>query len=245
MPEVWRGAFYWYCCVCGERRRGCIVFDVYTGFPACTEGDGIRYLTVPILRHGLVFLCCCGSSERRRGCDEDTMLTLDVGISNISDGFPDFASGGSIRFCPFLVFIVAGGRFGRYGYRLEEKPGWVLDPALFGGSVPLWGSSSSGVLGALVLETSDSSVSDDVMADGHLFQPGRSAVTKQVGVYVLHKTTTKNFVSSPERRSASSSVLWPPVAKQTGRSLQGLSYNFVSFQGCSCKIWAVITKNFM
>ena len=37
------------------------------------------------------------------------------------------------------------------------------------------------MLGALVLEASDSSVSDNVMADDHLFQPGRSAVTKQVG----------------------------------------------------------------
>ena len=133
MPEVWRGSFYWCCCVFGERRRGCVVvgsclfgassFDVYACFPACTEGDRIRYSTVPALRHGLVFLWCCGSSERRRGCDEDAMSTLDVGLSNISGGFPDFAGGGSIRFCPFLVFVVAGGRFGRYGYQLEEKPG--------------------------------------------------------------------------------------------------------------------------
>ena len=114
--------------------------NVYAGFHACTEGDGIRYLTAPALRHGLVFLCCCGSVERRRGCDEDAMSTLDVGLSNISDGFPDFASGGSIRFCPFLVFVVAGGRFRRYGYQLEEKPSWVLDPT-FGGSVTLLGSS--------------------------------------------------------------------------------------------------------
>jgi len=115
-------------------------YDVYTGFPNCTKGDGIRYLTVPALRHGLFFLCCCGSSERRRGCDEDAMSTLDVGLSNISGGFPDFACSGSIRFCPFLVFVVAGGRFRRYGYQLEEKPGWVLDPT-FGGSVTLLGSS--------------------------------------------------------------------------------------------------------
>ena len=87
------------------------------------EGDGIRHLTVPVLRHGLVFLWCCGSSERRRGCDEDAMSTLDVGLSNISGGFPDFACSGSIRFCPFLVFVVAGGRYERYGYQLKEKPG--------------------------------------------------------------------------------------------------------------------------
>jgi hypothetical protein len=31
------------------------------------------------------------------------------------------------------------------------------------------------------------------MADDHLFQPGRSTVTKQVGVDVLHKTATKKL----------------------------------------------------
>ena len=132
MSEVWRGSFFRCYCVFGERRHGCVEvglclfgassFDVYACFPACTEGDHIRYSTVPALRHGLVFLCCCGSSERQRGCDEDAMSTLDVGLSNISGGFPDFTSSGSIRFYPFLLFIVASGRFGRYGYQLEEKP---------------------------------------------------------------------------------------------------------------------------
>jgi hypothetical protein len=50
-------------------------------------------------------------------------------------------------------------------------------------SVSLRVSSTSGELGALLLEASDFSVSNDVMANGHLFQPGRSAVTMQ--------TTTK------------------------------------------------------
>jgi hypothetical protein len=79
-------------------------------------------------------------------------------------------------------------------------------------------------------------VSDDVMANGHPFQPGRSVVTKQVGIDMLHKTATKNCVSSPERRSALSSMLWPPVARQTGRCLQGPDCNFFFFHGCSCKI---------
>jgi hypothetical protein len=34
-------------------------------------------------------------------------------------------------------------------------------------------------------------MSDDVMANGHLFQPGRSVATKQVRIDVLHKTATK------------------------------------------------------
>jgi hypothetical protein len=114
----------------------------------------------------------------------------------------------------------------------------------FGGSAPLRSSSSSSEPGALVLVASDSSVFDDTMADGHLFQPGRSAVIKQVGVDVLHKTATKNYVSSPERRSFSSSVLWPPAVRQTRRSLQGPSCNFLFFQRCSCNIWVVTTKTF-
>jgi hypothetical protein len=118
-------------------------------------------------------------------------------------------------------------------------------PHLFGGLVSLRVSSASGELGAPLLEASDCSVSNDVMANDHLFQPGRSAVTMQVGIDVLHKTATKNSVSSPERRSASSSVLWPPMARQTGRSSQGPDCNFLFFHGCSCKIWTVITKIFM
>jgi hypothetical protein len=81
--------------------------------------------------------------------------------------------------------------FGGFSFQLDEKSGWFLVPTFFGGSAPLWGSSSSGVLGALVLMVSDSSVSDDVMADDHLFQPGHLAVIKQVGIDVLHKTATK------------------------------------------------------
>ncbi|OQU83827.1 hypothetical protein SORBI_3005G184000 [Sorghum bicolor] len=133
-----------------------------------------------------------------------------------------------------------------FDYQLDEKPGWVLVPTFFGGAAPLRGSSSSfGELRALVLVASDSSVSDDVMVDGHLFQPGRSAVTKHVGINVLHKTATKNCDSSPERRLASSNVLWPPAARQTRSCLQELSCNFLFFQGCSCKIWAITTKTFM
>jgi hypothetical protein len=134
---------------------------------------------------------------------------------------------------------------GGFGYRLVENLGSDLLPTFLGGSVPLWGSSLSGELGALVFVASDSLVSDDVMANGHLFQPGRSVVTKQVRIDVLHKMATKNCVSSLERRSASSSMLWPLVARQTGRSLQGPDCNFIFFHGCSCKIWAVITEIFM
>jgi len=55
------------------------------------------------------------------------------------------------------------------------------------------------VLGVLILEASDSSVSDDVMADSQLFQPGCSAVTKQVGVDMLHKTATKKTLFLRQR----------------------------------------------
>jgi hypothetical protein len=58
---------------------------------------------------------------------------------------------------------------GGFGYQLVEKPGWDLLPTFLGGSVPLRGSSSSGELGVLVFVASDFLVSDDVMANGHLF----------------------------------------------------------------------------
>ena len=47
-------------------------------------------------------------------------------------------SGGNRRFRPFLVYIVAGGRFGRYDYQLTEKPGWDVVLTFNGGSIPLW-----------------------------------------------------------------------------------------------------------
>jgi hypothetical protein len=88
-------------------------------------------------------------------------------------------------------------------------------------------------------------MSSEEMADGHRFQPGRSASKELVGVGELHKTTTKINGSSPERRSASSSALRPPAVRDTGRNLEGLCCNFHLFQGCSCKSWAVITKKVM
>lgn len=82
------------------------------------------------------------------------------------------------------------------------------------------GSSSSGELGTLVLVASDSSVSNVVV------QPDRSALKKQVKFNLLHKIATKNYVASPERWSASGSVIRSPVARKT-ESLQGLSHNFL------------------
>ncbi|CAN6215191.1 unnamed protein product [Urochloa humidicola] len=126
----------------------------------------------------------------------------------------------------------------RFVYQLTEMLGLVLATTFFGGSFTPRGSSSSVELGTLVPVAPDSSVSDDA------FQPGRSSSTKQVGLDMLHKTAIKICVASPERRSASSRVLRPPVARKTG-SLQGLSCNFLFFQGCSCKCWVVTTKNFI
>ena len=74
----------------------------------------------------------------------------------------------------------------------------------FGSHLLWWFSSPSGFVvvrcaGALVLEASGSSVSDDMMADGHPFQLCRSAVTKQVGVDMLHKTATKKTLFLRQR----------------------------------------------
>jgi hypothetical protein len=133
---------------------------------------------------------------------------------------------------------------GVFSSQLDEKPGWFWFTTFFGGSATLRGSSSSGVLGFLLLVVSVSSVSGDAMADGHLFQPGRSAVLKHV-FDVLHKTASRNCVPSPERRTTSGSQLWPLAARPTGSSLQVPSCNLFLFQRCACKIWAVTTKTFI
>jgi hypothetical protein len=130
-------------------------------------------------------------------------------------------------------------------YQHEVKSGWSSVPTCFGGLVPLQGASSSGNSETLaVFEASDFSSSGDVMADGHFLQPGRSASTRHIGCDVLLKTASKNYVPSPERRSASSCVLRPAAARNSGRSLQRLECNSFSFQGCLCKLWAVITKTY-
>ena len=87
-------------------------------------------------------------------------------------------------------------------------------------------------------------MSGDVMVNGHLLQPGRSVSTKHVRSDVLLKTANKNCVASPGRKSASICVLRLQAARKTGRSLQGLEYNFFFFQGCLCKERVVITKNY-
>jgi len=82
------------------------------------------------------------------------------------------------------------------------------------------------------------------MVNGHLLQPSRSTLTKHVGSDVLLKTATKKCVSSPGRKLASSCVLRLQAARKTGRSLQGLEYDFFFFRGCLCKERVVITKNY-
>jgi hypothetical protein len=158
----------------------------------------------------------------------------------------EFSGSGALdlvgSFCPSFVFV-SGVELGRLVYQHEVRLGWCLVPTYFGGSVPLQGALSSGDLRFLaVLETSESSFSGDVMVNGHLLQPGRSASTKHVGSDVLLKTAINNYVSSPGRKSASSCVLRLQVARKTGRSLQGLEYNFFFFRECLCKERVVIIK---
>jgi hypothetical protein len=92
-------------------------------------------------------------------------------LSNISGGFPDIASGGDNRFCPFLISVIASRRFERYGYQLDEKPGWILVPTFSGGSIPLWVVPSSGEL-LVDLEVPDLWSSGEVMATCQVFRRG-------------------------------------------------------------------------
>ena len=168
-----------------------------------------------------------GEDRRRIG-----LLQVDLGVGIF----------GGASFGPSARSVPPGGvglrlPVGRFAYQLTEKPGWIES------HLPWWfcfpsGSSSSGGLGALIPVASDPSVSDDA------FLPGRSSFTKQVGFDVLHKTATKIYVASPERRSASASVFRPPVARKTGR-LQGPRCNCFSVQRCSCIFWVVTTKIFI
>ena len=128
-------------------------------------------------------------------------------------------------FCPSLVVI----DLERFAYQPEMKSGWLLVTTCLGGSVSLRGSSSSGGLKLLqVLGASGSPRPDDLMAASHL-QPDRSTTTKHVVFDMLLKTATTNFLSSPGRRPASGCGCQSPVARQTGRWLQGLGCNFYFF----------------
>jgi hypothetical protein len=143
-------------------------------------------------------------------------------------GFPDLVG----CFCPSLVVV----DLERYAYQCEMKSGWLVTTC-FGGSVPLRVSSSSGELERLAfLRASGSSKPDDVMAVGHFLWPDRSTTTKYVEFDTLLKTVITNFVSSPGRRPASSRGVWLPVARKTGRWLQGLDCNFYFFRGCLCNM---------
>ena len=124
----------------------------------------------------------------------------------------------------------------RFVYQHEVESGWLSTPACLGGSVLLRGSSSSGEMEPpAVLETSEFLLPGDAMVNGHLFQPGRSASTKHVGFDVLLKTASKNYVPSPERKSASSCGVRLLAARMTGRSLQGLDFISIFLSGCLCK----------
>lgn len=182
----------------------------------------------------------------------DNVKSVNYNMAIVRRSRGDLTSGLGFRLLVLLSLLCfSGGCVGdsvtsgdgavRFAYQLVEMPGWILAPTLFGGSAPLRGSSSSDVPGDLNLEASDLLEFDDGMVDDHRFQPGRSASTKQVNIGVLYKTASKISVSSSKRRSASSNELWPPALRNTGRCLQGPDCNFLLSQGCSCKLWAVIT----
>ena len=117
-------------------------------------------------------------------------------------------------------------------YQHKVKSGWSSVFIYFGDSVPLQGDLSSDELSFLsVFEASDFLFLGDAMVNDHPLRPGRSAFIVHVGSDMLFKTATQNYVSSPGRRSASSSKLRPAAAKKTGRSLQGLECIFFSFEG--------------
>jgi hypothetical protein len=105
----------------------------------------------------------------------------------------------------------------------------------------------SGEVGLLVDEAPDSLFSSDVVAAGHLAQPGRSTITKHVGVSdVLYLVALKtSYVPSSGRWSASRLLFRRSATRTTGRILQRLGCNFPLFRGCLCKIWDVNYRKYM
>lgn len=142
-----------------------------------------------------------------------------------------------LSFCPSLVSVgagtddgISGGNLGRYIYQLVEL-GWFLVPTSSCGLLPLLGVSSFVEPGLLVDEAPNSLFSGDVVAAGHLAQPGRSTITKHIGVSdVLHLVALKTSdVPSSRRWSASRLLLRLLAARTTGRILQRLGCNFPLF----------------
>jgi hypothetical protein len=73
-------------------------------------------------------------------------------------------------------------------------------------------------LGTLILETSDSSLSNEEMVDGHRFQSGHSTFTELVAGE-MHMTAIRNYGSSPEHwRDAhdSNKKLWFFAGEEVG-----------------------------
>ena len=139
---------------------------------------------------------------------------------------------GSSRYRWVLLSLSCCRRFGEVCLPTRDEIGLVASYHL-----SWWFSSPLGFFVVRRIEASVCSWAvrfpwpDDVLATGHLLQPDRSTTTKHVVFDMLLKTATTNFLSSPGRRLASSRGCQSPVAKKTGRWLQGLGCNFYFFQG--------------
>ena len=126
--------------------------------------------------------------------------------------------------------------FWRFVSTDSMKPGWFLPTTCVGGSAPLLGAPTAGVLGILAATGAfDFSKAGDAMANtiGHLWKPGRSVPRKHV-VDVLLKTAIKSYVSSPVGGSAPDQGFRSSVARNTGRWLQGPECISYFYQGCLC-----------
>jgi hypothetical protein len=211
--------------------RCCLGFSFLQGATTDGGGDGNGGISVCTRAswRSAAYLCDVSSGRRHR-CQEDGSRS-GASFFDISGSFTVFAGGGCIRFV----------------YQLVWKPGCILTTTDSGSLPSLWGESSPGEWGLLMVEVSDPSLSDDVMASGHFFRPERSTTTMHIGVFdVLLSVPMKIFnVSSSGGWSASMSLLPPSATRTTGRVLQGLECNLYFFQGRLCKMWDVNYLNYM
>jgi len=157
------------------------------------------------------------------------------GAESVSYNIPGWRSLDAFAGFVFTGFLyLQGVFFWRFVSTDSMKPGWFLPTTCVGGSAPLLGAPSAGVLRVLAATgVSDFSKAGVAMAIGHLWKPGRSVPRKHV-IDVLLKTAIKSFVSSPVGGSAPGHGFRSSVARNTGRGLQGPECIFYFYQGCLC-----------
>ena len=139
--------------------------NISGSFPDTLSGGIVRFC--PFLASVLGRFLCLQRALRVCGGGPGGELRWSSGGVRCAAHGAAVAVDGTASFCPFQVYVVAGGRFGRFAYQLAEKLGWDLCTTASGGFFSLLRISSSGEPGLLVIEVPDPLFAGEVMASGH------------------------------------------------------------------------------